>query len=131
MFSIHSVNSDRELSLQYLKEEYLAVEIKGSGLSAMSGVWMYTDANGLNAFFQELSEFKQPWQGTRTWESLEGDLSLSATCATLGQVTFMVKLRHFIGSPEDWRIEAALVTELGQLEKIAKDAKAFFQENGG
>jgi Family of unknown function (DUF6228) len=131
LFSIHSVNSDRELRFQYLKEEYLEVELKGSGLSAVAGVSIYTYANGLNTFFEELSKFRAPWQGSHTWESLEGDSSISATCTTLGQVTLMVKLHHFLVDPEDWRVEAGLAIELGQLEKIAKDAKAFFQENGG
>ena len=128
MFSIHSVNSDRELVFQALKDEYLGVELRGSGLSALVGVWLYTYADGLNSFFQKLASFKMPWQGAHTWESLEGEFSISATCATLGQVTFLVRLRNYVVSPEDWQVEAGLVTELGQLEKIAKDANTFFRE---
>jgi hypothetical protein len=128
LFSIHSVDSDRELVFRAHKDEYFDIELKGSGLSAMVGVWEYEAVNGLNTLFQELASFKTPWQGVRTWESLEGELSLSAMCSTLGQVTFLVKLSHLTGSPEDWRVEAGLVTELGQLEKIAKDANTFFQK---
>ena len=131
MFSIHSVNSDRELRFQYLKDEYLEVELKGNGLSAVTGVWIYTDANGLSTFFQKLANFREPWQGAQTWESLEEDFSISATCSNLGQVTFTIKLRHFLVGQEDWHLEAGLATELGQLEQFAKDAKAFFQGNGG
>jgi hypothetical protein len=127
LFSIHSVYSDRELIFRAQKEDRMEIELRGSDLSALLSVWLYTGVVDLNAYFEKLASFKQPWQGAHTWASLEGEFSLSATCATLGQVTFLVKLRHAVGSPEDWRLEYELVTELGQLEKIAKNAKVFFQ----
>jgi hypothetical protein len=128
LFSIHSVNSDRELIFSSHKGDYFQVELKGHGISALTDVWAYTDANGLNKLFQELAHFQKPWLETLSWQSLEGEFTLSATCATLGQVTFNVTLCHRIGASESWKVEAGLVAELGQLEKIAKDAKAFFLE---
>ena len=127
MFSVHSVNSVRELVFRDHKGERFTVELKGNELFASVGVWLHPAANDLHTFFQKLASFTNPWQAARTWESLEGEFSLSATCATLGQVTFLVKLCHRAGSPEDWEVRAELVTELGQLEKIAKEAKTFFQ----
>ena len=126
LFSVHSVNSDRELVFRDRKGERFTVELKGSELFATVDVWLHPVANDLQIFFQELASFTNAWQGARAWESLEGELSLSATCSTLGQVTLSVKLSHRAGSPEDWEVRARLVTELGQLEKIAKEAKTFF-----
>ncbi len=94
----------------------------------MVHVWESQYVSALNTFFQELAGFKTAWQGVRTWESLERELTLSATCSALGHVTFEVILRHLTGSPEDWQVEFGLETELGQLEKIAKGAEIFFHQ---
>jgi hypothetical protein len=126
-FSVHSVDSDRELVFRDRNGERFTVELKGSELFGSVDVWLHPVANDLHIFFQELAGFPNAWQGARAWESLEGELSLSATCSTLGQVTFFVKFYHRAGSPEDWEVRARLVTELGQLEKIAKEAKIFFR----
>jgi len=130
LFSIHSVNSDRELTFSSYQGEQFQVELKGSGISALTGVWVGDKpySQSLNVFFQQLATFTKPWKGTQDWKSLEGETSLSVTCAILGQVTFLIEIRHEIGGPEAWLVQARIVTELGQLEKIARNAKAFFQE---
>ena len=128
MFSIHSTSSSRELVFSAHKDEYFRVELKGFEVAASADVWAYTDANGLNEFFQELGHFERPWQGQRSWASIEGEFSLAATCTSLGNVTFRVTLLGLQGAPEGWRVEAGLVTDLGQLEKIAKHAGVFFNE---
>lgn len=106
--------------------EYFRVELKGFEVSASTQVWAYTDANGLNQFFQALGCLERPWQGERSWASIERDFSLAATCTSLGSVTFRVELRGSQGAPEEWRVEAGLVTEFGQLEGIAKNSEGFF-----
>ena len=130
LFSIHSVNSDRELIFSSYQGEQFQLELKGSGISALTGVWVGGKpySQSLNVFFQQLATFTKPWKGAQDWKSLEGETSLSVTCAILGQVTFLIEIRHEIGGPEAWLVQARIVTELGQLEKIARDAKTFFQE---
>jgi len=108
------------------KDDYFRVELKGFEVSASAEVWAYTDASGLNEFFQELSRFERPWQGQRNWATLENDFSISAICTSLGNVTFHVALLGLQGAPEEWHVEAGLVTDLGQLEQIAKHAELFF-----
>jgi hypothetical protein len=127
LFSIHSVSSDRELVFSSRKGEYFLVELKGSALSVSTGVWATTDASGLNKFFQEIASHRNPWQGERSWGSLEGEFEISATCTTLGHVIFWVKLSGLPGGVEEWEAQAGLETELGQLEKIAVGANIFFQ----
>ena len=126
MFSIHSTSSSRELVFSAHKDDYFHVELKGLEVSASADVWACTDANGLNEFFQELGRFERPWQGERSWATLENDFSLFATCTSLGNVTFRLILLGSQGAPEEWRVEASLVTDLGQLEQIAKHAELFF-----
>jgi hypothetical protein len=128
LFSIHSVNSERELTFSSFQGEQFQVEFKGSGIYALTGVWVDNHVQSLSVFFEELTRFTTPWQGVREWESLEGEFSISATCTTLGQVDFSIEIRHYGGGTEAWFVQGSLVTELGQLEKIARDAKAFFQK---
>jgi|GEM_PF-1084413 len=128
LFSIHSVNSDRELVFRTLTDHYFEIELKGSALAAVSTVWEYEHVKSLNIFFQELASFRTPWQGIQSWASLDLELSLDVKCTPLGQVIFLVKLYHLTGSLEDWQIEAGLVTELGQLENIARDSNIFFRK---
>lgn len=45
---------------------------------------------------------------------------------TLGSVTFQIELCGSQGEPEEWRVQAGLATEFGQLAQIAKNAEAFF-----
>ena len=97
-------------------------------MSASTDVWATTDNNGLNAFFQEIASFKNPWQGTRDWGSLEGEFEISATCTTLGHVIFEVKMAGQIGGTEEWKAQFCLETELGQLETIARNASIFFKQ---
>ncbi len=126
MFSIHSTSSRRELIFSAHKDDYFHVELKGFDVSASADVYAYTDAQGLNNLFQELGHLEKPWQGQRSWASIEQDFSISATCTSLGNVTFNITLLGLQGAPEAWRVEVGLVTELGQLEQIAKDAEIFF-----
>ncbi|HRE71001.1 DUF6228 family protein [Accumulibacter sp.] len=128
MFSINSTSSTRELVFSAHKDESFRVELKGFAVSASADVWAYTDANGLNEFFQDLGHLEKRWQGQRSWTSIEREFSLAATCTSLGKVTFRVTLLGLQGAPEEWRVEARLVTDLGQLEKIAKHAGVFFNE---
>jgi hypothetical protein len=128
LFSIHSVSSSRELIFSDHKGEYFFVELKDSNLSVSTKVWDgMGNSNGLRALFQELASYKTPWQAARAWGSFEGEFEISATCTTLGHVIFWIKLSGFPGGTEEWEVQAGLETELGQLEKIAKDANMFFQ----
>ena len=126
MFSIHSTTSSRELVFSDLKGEYFSVELKGQSVSALNGVWAYTDTKFLNGLFQELGEYDTPWQGQRSWTSIEEEFRIAATCTSMGSVIFEVELCGLQGEPEEWRVKAGLVTEFGQLVQIAKRAAEFF-----
>lgn len=102
------------------------MELKGHDLSISTDVWATTDLKGMNVFFQELSSYRNPWQGTRMWAALEGEFEISATCTKLGHVIFFVKFAGQLGDTEEWKAQVRLETELGQLEKFARDANAFF-----
>ena len=79
-------------------------------------------------FFRKLPAFKNPWQGERSWGSLEGEFKISAICTTLGHAIFQVKMSGQNGGTEEWMTQFGLETELGQLETIARNAAMFFRQ---
>lgn len=130
MFSIHSVSSDRELIFSNRNGEFFNIELKSIEVSGVRKVWTHDDANTFNNFFKELAGFEKPWQGNLDIQSLEGEFEISVSCTNLGNVIFSITLSSGFVDREEWYLKADLDTELGQLEKIAKNADIFFQGKG-
>jgi len=127
MLSIRSTSSDRELTFLDLHGEQFTVELRGHGLQVSRDVSTYTDSTGLVAFFDKLASYERPWDGSPKWASLEGEFIISASCSKLGEVLFSFEISGHIGTPEQWHTSFSLTSELGQLPKIAKGARSFFQ----
>jgi hypothetical protein len=124
---IASVKSPLTLTISEIKGESFYVSIDSPFLSASRGVYSYPDPKGISNLLQEIASNEKPWEGEVIWESLEGEFRLGALCSSLGSVTFAIRLRQFSGE-EDWNVETELVSELGQLPKIATDARRLFEE---
>jgi hypothetical protein len=122
-FSIKSNSSDRELAFSDPRRGYFTVELRGAGVGAMREVY---DASGLAEYFLRLANFERPGNGAETWESLEGEFSLTAVSSKLGEVGFSVRITDNLGGPEQWQVSVRLVSELGQLPGIAREAESFF-----
>lgn len=122
-FSIKSNASDRELAFFAARPDYFTVELRGSDVRAAKEVY---DARGLAELFAKLASFERPWKGSEAWESLEGEFSITATCSTLGEVRFSIRMRDMLAEHEPWEVSARVVSELGQLPDIAAHAKVFF-----
>ncbi len=75
--------------------------------------------------FARMSERWSGWPGALTWSSLEGELSLSCTQDPLGHVAIRVELRSG-PMADDWRAQATIMTEAGQLEALSRRAALFF-----
>ena len=124
-FSIKSTSSNQELVLSNRDGEYFEARLNGV-VTAHVLVYAYTDEQGLSKLFQELGGMEKPWGGNLSWESLEGEFKISASCSSLGEVQFNILLWGLPGHPEEWRVNLGLVSELGQLQQITKQAKRFF-----
>ncbi len=75
--------------------------------------------------FADMAARWSGWPDAPTWDSLEGELSLSCTQDRLGHVAIRVELRS--GHMDDaWRVEATVMAEAGQLEAIGHRAASFF-----
>lgn len=125
-FIIKSSTSDLSLVLSDINGDYFKATLQSSHLNVVREVYAYTDAYGLADLIEFLSSQKKPWVGEESWESLEGEFKLTATCSILGQVIFKIILSEKTGKDEEWLIETGLTNELGQLEELAKSARAFF-----
>jgi hypothetical protein len=76
-------------------------------------------------FFEELAEHWRGWEGEKAYESVEAHLAIRATADRLGHVYLRVTVRN-IDASADWRAEATLLVEAGQLEQLAASARLAF-----
>lgn len=127
MLVIQSNSSDRKLIIKDLNRSCFYAELAGLTASGIVQVYVDTTPSNLNNFFQELASHEKPWTGKKNWESLDGELYISASSSSLGNVIFEVTLRDLLGSPEESTVSTGINTEWGQLAQIAKDAEKFFQ----
>jgi len=124
-FRIKSSDTDLELVLSDIQGDYFKAQIVSKFLNTSRVVWAYTDAYGFADLMENLAAHEKPWTDIKRWESIEGEFKFSAACSRLGKVTFEIELSHY-GSAEEWALKTQLNTELGQLPRIAKAARAFF-----
>jgi hypothetical protein len=75
--------------------------------------------------FRGLAKKWRGWSGEKTEESLEGHLRLACTADRTGHVTIRVTLRN-MALEDDWRVEADLRLEAGQLDRVAEAAADYF-----
>lgn len=128
MFSIKSTHSDREVVFTKYDGEDFWVELKG-GIETSVKVYGYAPhADDFHQWLELLGEQSQPWPKELVWESLEGEFQIRASSDSLGHVHFQVSLRDLRGSYEESFIQVGLETELGQLGKIASQARMFFSK---
>ena len=127
LFSIKSSSSDTELAFSGPRKDYFTVELKGNEVGVIRQVYAYSPHSpSLGAFFLRISHHNRPWASTERWESLEGEFNLSATCSSLGEVTFSLVMHSRLDVADGWRIVATLTADLGQLPGIGAAAEQFF-----
>jgi hypothetical protein len=101
----------------------LVAEFDAPDLSSATQVYVLGGCDHLDRFWRDLAENWRGWEGTRSWQSLEGDLELSATSDRLGHVALEVRLEE--GAPFPWRVHGKLSLDAGQLHRIAAAARTF------
>jgi hypothetical protein len=75
--------------------------------------------------FRDLAKDWRGWSGEKANESLEGHLRLACTADRTGHVAIRVRLRS-TAIEDDWRVEADLHIEAGQLQGLANAATEYF-----
>ena len=102
------------------------VRLHGGGVEAGDAVVDH-NAREWTSFFEHLANDWRGWEGSRVIESLEHQLRLSCTSDPAGHVEIRVELRGD-RSGADWRAADTVYLEAGQLEDLARRAKAYFGE---
>lgn len=76
------------------------------------------DLEQLARFFGDMAADWRGWKGTRQFESLENDLTISATHD--GHIRLLIELADW--HPDGWRVRARLSMEPGEeLARVAED----------
>lgn len=127
-FTIKSSDSDLKLVLSDIEGDYFNAQISSSHINAKRKVYAYTDAYGFANLFEYLASQTKPWDGKESWSSLEQEFEFTASCSTLGTVTFTIELSHY-GCVEEWSVKTEIKSEFGQLPSLAKSAREFFGES--
>ena len=102
MLTLRSVASDQQIHLHSLRDDEFTLDVSGNGISASQRIYAGPDGNPPQYFFQELGAQLAPWSGQLQYESLDLDLSLTATCTAPGIVTLQVEMRPNMGASDAW-----------------------------
>jgi hypothetical protein len=125
-FSITSSSSNEQFIFSERDGEFFNFEVFGESVQASRKVTTYTDEFGISNLFSKLSALNSPWEGSECWKSLEGEFEITVTCNSTGHVTIQVKLTQWNSGSEDWHLTVHLNTELGRLQQVENEARAFF-----
>ena len=123
---IRSTRGKRCFRLHDRDGDYFIATVEGDGLRGSKGVYSYTDGNHLVNLFRSIAKDWRGWEGERCWESIEGDLRIAIRSSRTGEITMRITLQSE-GGYDDWRLEAPIFTEAGQLESIAHQVALFFE----
>lgn len=127
-FAIKSTSSNREICFSKFDGEDFYVELKGD-INATTKIYEYAPHSyNLSYWFAELGKQVTTWEDTKVWESLEGELKISATCTLLGRIHFLLALRMLPEADEETFIQVGLESELGQITNISNEARKFFEK---
>lgn len=125
--TIKSSSSDLSLTFSEYKNAYLIVQLNASHMKTSCKIYVHQDASDFQYFTHELASHETPWKGVKSWESLEQEIKISASCSSLGKVTFNIHLSIFY-APEPWSLKTDLHYDFGQLKKLNEASQAFFKE---
>lgn len=125
-FSINSSTSNEEFIFSGRDGEFFNFEVVSENLKATRKVSTYTDDLGIANLFNKVSGYTTAWEGSESWESLEGEFLITLTCNSTGHVKIQVKLNQRNKGSEDWHLTVHLNTEIGRLPQFANEVRRFF-----
>ncbi len=119
-FELKSTQSATLLRFEWVGVEQMVATVETVGLSASTDVYTFMSGVPID-LFEAIAREWRGWQGPKQWESLEGELKLTATMDRTGHVSVQVELRR--GGA--WELRAWIVLEAGQLDAIAAQLRRF------
>lgn len=126
-FLLQSANPSSSLRFSRKAPDYFDVAIETPSLTATRKINIYTyrPSDGFCEFFQHLASHGQPWTGEEVWQSLEGDMKLSATCDALDHVALKINFGSSFEDHDSWSLECVLFFDFGVLQDHAAGAMTF------
>src|SRR5688572_15692057 len=88
---IKSANHGMALEFFDQEPDYFSVRLQGPDFYGAGRIYAY-EPTGLASFFRDLAAHWRGWTGKKEWASLEGELSLCATCDSTGHTSLAVRL---------------------------------------
>jgi hypothetical protein len=107
--------------------ESFSLRVTDHNLSAAGQVYADYVPRNPALLFADMAEHWSGWRDELVWKSLEGELAMRCSHDGLGHIAIRIELLSG-PRPDDWRIAATVMTEAGQLERIAQQAVVFFGE---
>ncbi len=129
VFSIRSTSAPGRLEFRWTRPAHFEVTLEDAGLHAVSEVHAIVGGQTTDLptrFFEGLAEDWRGWHGAREWASYERDLQFSATADRRGHVFLLVNLAAGASS-DQWKAQASLILEAGQLEDYSRTFRAFLR----
>jgi hypothetical protein len=105
------------------------VRLSGGGVEAADRVYDHLPERWTE-LFDGMARDWRGWEGQRSVASLEGQLEVSCASDGRGHVSMRVEMR---GDPmdADWRAAETIRLEAGQLDELARQARAYFGSPSG
>lgn len=81
------------------------------------------------SLFDSMAQQWSGWQGALEWRAFKSEMQILATCDKRGHVALEFRLPSddYGGWPE-WSARFVVELEAGQLDNLARDARAFFKK---
>jgi Family of unknown function (DUF6228) len=123
--TIKSADDDTRMIFSDASGESFATVLESAQFSGRVLVSTY-HSGPPSLLFEDMARQWQGWEGKKQWVALEDELRLTASSDLTGHIELTVVMRDYSG-PADWRLQATLRLEAGQLEETARAVKKVFQ----
>lgn len=130
MLQLKSSNSEAEIHFSDVEKDNFRVAVVARDHSASRSVYAYTDALGVARLFADAARDWRGWDGSKVWQSLEGELRLEMSADGRGHVFLRVQIRSNPGGSDPWQLDAEIGLDAGQLGEIAARARRLWPDGG-
>lgn len=129
------IRSDKEAKVTFDSRRFdqsgwltaYAITLEARGLRATREVENLPYGSSPAKIFGELAKEWSGFKGQKEWGAIEGEFNLSASSDSIGHITLVVEILPSYALPF-WSAELSIEIEAGQLERIASDAREFFND---
>jgi len=103
------------------------VQVTDLNVSAAGPVYAGYDNSHLAPLFAQMADQWQGWTGELEWGSLYQEFALRCRHDRRGHIRIGVRLQAHQGAWDfGWEVQSAVMAEAGQLDRLAREAAAFF-----